>query len=254
MEFSLKNKLYYILAFIVIIAICIAIYFVIKNDNTNKNDYVADRTSTNVENNSNSENILDVEPNNSQNNDVSENITNENNINDEHIENNQNSADNQSNEMPTKVEEQLSTFSTKIYNKENARQNNISITCSTLNDTIVPNCSIFSFCDTVGPSTSNKGYQQADIFDKYGNKKKGLGGGNCQVSTTLYNAILNTPNLAIIERHEHSNKVPYIQTGKDAAVAYGSYDLKFRNDTGFDIIIRAENNADNVIITLYKIS
>lgn len=87
-----------------------------------------------------------------------------------------------------------------------------------------------------------------------GNKKKGLGGGNCQVSTTLYNAVLGVPSLTVTERHAHSNKVPYIQNGKDAAVAFGSYDLKFKNDSGNTIKIKAEANAQNVTIKLLKLS
>ena len=118
---------------------------------------------------------------------------------------------------------------------------------------MVKNGSTFSFCNTIGPATSAKGYQEADIFDNNGNKKKGLGGGNCQVSTTLYNAVLKVSGLSVIERHEHSNKVPYIKSGKDAAVAYGSYDLKFRNNTGNDIRIEASATANNVSINLYKI-
>lgn len=74
------------------------------------------------------------------------------------------------------VEEQIATFTTKIYSNDSARQNNISITCNTLNGTIVKNGSTFSFCNTVGQSSTSKGYQKADIFDKDGNKKKGLGG------------------------------------------------------------------------------
>lgn len=74
------------------------------------------------------------------------------------------------------VEEQIATFSTKIYSNDSARQNNISITCHTLNGTIVKNGETFSFCNTVGESSTSKGYQKADIFDRYGNKKKGLGG------------------------------------------------------------------------------
>ena len=77
---------------------------------------------------------------------------------------------------PAPVEEQIATFTTKVYNKETARQNNINITCNTLNGKIVKNGEIFSFCNTVGPASSSKGYQKADIFDKNGNKKKGLGG------------------------------------------------------------------------------
>ena len=59
--------------------------------------------------------------------------------------------------------------------KEYALKNNIKITCNSLNNTTVKNGSTFSFCNTVGQATSAKGYQKADIFDKDGNKKKGLG-------------------------------------------------------------------------------
>lgn len=85
---------------------------------------------------------------------------------------------------PPPVEEQIATFSTKIYSNDSARQNNISITCNTLNGTIVQNGATFSFCTTVGQASSSKGYQKADIFDKYGNKKKGLGGR--KLSNQLY--------------------------------------------------------------------
>lgn len=74
------------------------------------------------------------------------------------------------------IEEEISSFSTKIYSTDPARQNNISITCNLLNNVIVENDQIFSFCDTVGKATTKKGYQEADIFDKEGNKIKGLGG------------------------------------------------------------------------------
>lgn len=76
--------------------------------------------------------------------------------------------------IPEYYEEQLSTFSTTIYSKDSARQNNIQITCNSLNGTTVKTGDTFSFCNTVGQSTSAKGYREADIFDKNGNKKKGL--------------------------------------------------------------------------------
>ena len=78
--------------------------------------------------------------------------------------------------------------------------------------------------------------------------------GNCQISTTLYNAVLKVPSLEVTERHEHSNDVPYIQNGKDAAVAYGSYDFKFVNNTGSSIRIKAENSSDYITIKLIKLS
>lgn len=241
-----KNKFWIIFILLIVVGIGIAIYFFTnnKNDNSSKQEgYTSSRTSTN-------ENIT----NNDTNNDITEeNSSAQNNTSEDNNPKIQITQGDTTNNSPRK-EEELYSFSTKIYNKESSRQNNINITCSALNDTIVPNGSTFSFCNTVGQATTQRGYQKADIFDKNGNKKKGLGGGNCQVSTTLYNAVLNVPSLTVTERHEHSNKVPYIQNGKDAAVAFGSYDLKFVNNSGFDIKIRALNNADSVIITLLKLS
>ena len=82
-----------------------------------------------------------------------------------------------------------------------------------------------------------------------GNKKKGLGGGNCQISSTLYNAVLTIPSLKVVERHEHSNA----KKGKDAAVAYGSYDFKFQNNSGNDIKLTFNVTSDNVTATIYKL-
>ncbi len=154
----------------------------------------------------------------------------------------------------TTTEEEIATFTTKIYNQDKARQNNVSITCNTLNETIVKAGNVFSFCETVGQASTNKGYQEADIFDQNGNKKKGLGGGNCQISSTLYNAVLSVPSLVVTERHAHSNYVPYIERGKDAAVAYGSYDFKFRNDSDKDIKILASTDGSNITTTLLSIN
>lgn len=74
--------------------------------------------------------------------------------------------------------------------------------------------------------------------------------GNCQISSTLYNAVLSVPSLVVTERHSHSGYVPYVAKGKDAAVAYGSYDLKFRNDSGHDIKIIASTDGITVTTTL----
>lgn len=150
---------------------------------------------------------------------------------------------------PTEIE--IASFSTKIHNKENARQNNIKITCNALTNTEIKSGEVFSFCNTVGKATEEKGYQEADIFVD-GEKQKGFGGGNCQVSTTLYNAVANVDGIEIIERHEHSNDVPYIEKGKDAAVSYGSYDLKFKNNTPNTIKIIVEFAEENITAKIIK--
>ena len=229
---------------IVGLLLTVGIWFYFFNKPSNDTSYQANRTSINNtntinsnqdENNSNVN--VNVETDNTTNNtnqtEVTQGIT--------------------ESETPPITEEQIATFSTKIYSKDSARQNNISITCNTLNDTIVKNGETFSFCGTVGQATTSKGYQKADIFDKDGNKKKGLGGGNCQISTTLYNALLSVPSLVVTERHKHSNYVPYIEKGKDAAVAYGSYDLKFRNDSGNDVKIQSSTDGENVTINLVSL-
>jgi len=151
-----------------------------------------------------------------------------------------------------KTQVEIATFSTQIYNKDEDRQNNISITCKTLSTKEVQPGETFSFCDTVGKATHAKGYEEADIYVD-GKKEQGLGGGNCQVSTTLYNAVLQVPELEVVERHEHSGHVPYIEEGKDAAVSYGAYDFKFKNNTDGVIKIVMENTVDNITAKLIKI-
>ncbi len=135
-----------------------------------------------------------------------------------------NSNENKTSEQPIKtekiVEKEIATFSTKISNKKDSnRQENISITCSKLNNTTVEPGNTFSFCNTIGKATSDKGYQEANVIIQ-GTETKALGGGNCQISSTLYNAVLSVPELEVTERHPHSAPVPYIETGKDAAVSY----------------------------------
>lgn len=147
----------------------------------------------------------------------------------------------------------ISKFSTRIYSRDKNRQKNLEITSNTLNGTVVEPNETFSFTKTVGPSTESKGYEKADIFDSNGNKIKGYGGGNCQVSSTLYNAVLKAPSLKVVERHEHSNKVPYVAENKDAAVAYGSVDFKFKNENDYPIKILVQASKKYVVVTLVKI-
>lgn len=150
-------------------------------------------------------------------------------------------------------EELLAEFSTRIYSTDSARQNNLEITSKKLNGTIVTPNETFSFTKTIGPSTSAKGYEEADIYDSNGNKIKGYGGGNCQVSSTLYNAVQKVSSLKVVERHEHSNTVPYVKEGHDAAVAYGSVDFKFKNTNNYSIKILAQASKKYVVVRLMKI-
>lgn len=156
---------------------------------------------------------------------------------------------------PTPTEENISEFSTKIYStKDTARQTNLEITSSKLNGTIVEKGKTFSFTDTVGKATPEEGYKEADIYDENGNKVKGYGGGNCQISSTLYNAVLALPSLNVTERHSHPQKVPYVEKGKDAAVAHGSVDFKFINNYDYSIKIYCSVDKKNVYVRIVKLS
>lgn len=112
------------------------------------------------------------------------------------------------------IEKTLYTFSTNILDKDAGRQTNIEITCSVLNGTVVKAGEIFSFCDTVGKATPERGYEEAKVFDSNGEVTMGYGGGNCQVSSTLYNVILQDSNFEIVERHPHSQTVYYVEERK----------------------------------------
>ncbi|MBP3502890.1 MAG: VanW family protein [Clostridia bacterium] len=148
----------------------------------------------------------------------------------------------QENQPTTNTESILYEFSTPIKSKSSNRLNNIKITCSKLNGIVVKPQEEFSFCKTIGKSTEDKGYKKADVII---NKEitQALGGGNCQVSSTLYNAVLGIPSLNVTERHPHGKDVNYVPEGKDAAISYGSKDLKFINNSKDSIKIYA--NADN---------
>lgn len=150
------------------------------------------------------------------------------------------------------VESVLAEFSTTIKSKASNRLNNIQITCSKLNETTVESGKSFSFCQTVGKATEEKGYKKADVIvDKQ--VTQALGGGNCQVSSTLYNAILKVSDFKVTERHPHGKKVNYVPEGKDAAVSYGSKDLKFVNNTSNTIKIYASTDNKKVSIKIVSV-
>ena len=233
----MKKGYIFLIIGIFLIAIAFGVYFFRNKNNRNSGDSNFSYNSTKVS----------TTENNTQNDITSTNTSNTENTNNEES-NNENTTD----ESKPQTETEIASFSTKIYTKDKERQNNINITCSSLNDTYVNNRETFSFCSTVGKATTSKGYQKADVY-QYGEVVQALGGGNCQVSSTLYNAVLKVPELNVTERHEHSNSVPYVSKGKDAAVAYGSYDFKFVNNLGDKIKITASCDKDNVYIKIFKI-
>lgn len=234
----------YLFLITVIISILIGggiyLYNSIKDSNSQTQNYSGYKISSNNSidisntNASTSNNTIDISSTNTS---TSNNIKDENSTPTEHSE---------------YIETEIASYTTKIRTKDEGRQTNITLTCSTLNNTIVENGSTFSFCDTVGKATEAKGYEEANVFQD-GIEVEAVGGGKCQVSSTLYNAVLEISELEVVERHPHSGDVYYVPEGKDAAVAYGSYDFKFKNNTGSSLKIKAENTEDSVTIKILKI-
>lgn len=147
----------------------------------------------------------------------------------------------------------VSEFSTKLPKDTKARYSNIELACETLNDTVVKSGDTFSLWNTLGCPTKEKGYQKAKAFTSDGKIIKSYGGGICQVSTTIYNALLEVDGIKVTERHEHSRDVVYVKDGKDAAVSYKSADLKFKNNLDYDIKIKANVKNNKVVIKIEKI-
>ena len=125
----------------------------------------------------------------------------------------------------------------KTGNAEAGRNKNIEISANAINNIIVGRGDYFSFNTMVGPRDEENGYQPAPEII---NKKLviGIGGGICQTSSTLFNAVDQVP-IKIEERHHHSLNVGYVPKGRDATVAYGILDFRFQNVSGAPFIIKA---------------
>lgn len=129
------------------------------------------------------------------------------------------------------------------------RYTNIVLASSCLNNSVVWPGETFSFNETVGPRTAERGFMPAPVI-LMGARELDYGGGVCQVSSTLYNSVLAS-GLKITERHEHSLPVHYVPAGRDAAVAYGHMDLRFKNTRSNLVIIRAGVNRGKVWVQLW---
>lgn len=147
---------------------------------------------------------------------------------------------------------EIASFTSTLYDNEENRVYNISKACDILNGVTIPNGSEFSFNNTIGPMGEENGYKLAKGFDDDGKLIDIPGGGMCQVSSTLYNVAL-IANLEITERHPHSRRVYYVPVDKDATIYYPSLDLKFINNTGYDLKLSAQNDNYSVTIKMYKI-
>ena len=130
----------------------------------------------------------------------------------------------------------LANFSTNYQASNVNRTTNLILASNKINGTVLMPGEVFSYNKVVGARTIAAGYKEAPIYVS-GRVEDGLGGGICQIATTLYNAVVLS-NLEIVERSNHQFVPSYIGASRDATVVYGAIDFKFKNNREYPIKIQ----------------
>lgn len=143
----------------------------------------------------------------------------------------------------------LGRFTTSFDSSNINRSSNIRLAAAKLNGVVLESGKTLSFNDTVGARLSERGFLPAKIIEN-GEYTDGVGGGVCQVSTTLYNAALLS-GMTVTEYHPHSLSVGYVDPSRDAMVSGTSCDLKFSNPSGSPVYIRSRTQGGTVTFELY---
>lgn len=145
----------------------------------------------------------------------------------------------------------LSTFSTRYDASNLTRTTNLKIAINKINGVVVMPGETFSYNKTLGKRTAEAGYKDAAGYAG-GKVVQMIGGGICQISTTLYDAVVYA-NLNIVERHNHAFTTSYVGAGKDATVVYGSLDFQFKNTRKYPIKIKASLQSGIATVSIYGI-
>lgn len=158
---------------------------------------------------------------------------------------------------PTITKEELKTIDTKVASftsnystNSEGRATNIKIATEGLNGQVIMPGEEFSFNGIIGETTAEKGYKPATVIIE-NELKEEVGGGICQVSTTLYNSIMKL-NIRSTERRNHTLTVAYVPVGTDAAVSYGYMDYKFKNTLKYPIYIEGIANEGVLTFNIYS--
>ena len=147
--------------------------------------------------------------------------------------------------------EKISAYSTRYDGGDKDRSTNLEIACKKIDEKIVLPGETFSYNKTLGARTTQAGYKTAKVYEN-GAVVNGVGGGICQISSTLYNAALKA-NMQIVERRNHQFITSYVPEGRDATVAYGVTDFKFKNTRKYAIKIKASASNGVATISIYGI-
>lgn len=147
------------------------------------------------------------------------------------------------------VKERLASYTT-TYDAGNApRVNNIHLLGDSLDGTLIAPGGTFSFNETIGERTAEKGYKEANAIVN-GKLVPQLGGGICQTATTLFNAVFES-GLPVVQRRNHSFYISHYPAGRDATVSWGGPDLKFKNDTDSWVLVSVGYTNSSITIALY---
>ena len=147
----------------------------------------------------------------------------------------------------------LSSYSTKILTDDENRYNNIKIVADKLNGFILAPGTDFSFNDELGPYGKDNGFLEAKILLSNGKESTGYGGGVCQLSTTLYNAVKDLEDIKITEHHNHSTPVAYAPKNQDATVSLQSgLDFKFINNYDYPLRFETSHDPNNLTVKIYR--
>lgn len=147
--------------------------------------------------------------------------------------------------------DKLATFTTRYDASDKDRTTNLILACQKINGKVILAGETFSYNKTLGPRTAATGYRNAKIYVA-GEVVDGIGGGICQISSTLYNAVLMS-DLEIVERRNHQFVTSYVPAGRDATVVYGMTDFKFKNTRQFPVRISASAQNGIATVSIYGI-
>jgi len=145
----------------------------------------------------------------------------------------------------------LGTFNTKYDAGNTSRSTNLILAAGKINGTVIMPGDTFSYNKVVGERTIAAGYKEAKIYSS-GQVIDGLGGGICQISSTLYNSVVYA-NLEIVSRRNHQFLTSYVGAGRDATVVYGATDFKFKNTRNYPIRIKASVKNGIAKVDIYGI-
>ncbi len=145
--------------------------------------------------------------------------------------------------------EVIGEYTTVFKTSDIGRSKNIALASNKINGTILAPGEVFSYNDVVGERSYSEGFQTAKVYVN-GETVDGIGGGICQVSSTLFNAVVFA-NLEIVERVNHQLTVSYVPLGRDATVDYGNIDFRFKNTTGYPIKIVATADEGKMYTAIF---